>query len=104
MDAFTIAARVDPQHHVLIRNVNAAKAWFKNDGLRRGLPLDLDPRHDFLLLERTVQPTLPGPLPEGWERWDDAPAAEPAARFEKTPDHEGSRRELAARSKLRVLG
>jgi anaerobic magnesium-protoporphyrin IX monomethyl ester cyclase len=104
MDAFTIAARVDPQHHVLIRNVNAAKAWFKNDGLRRGLTLDLDPRHDFLLLERTVQPTLPGPLPEGWDRWDEAPAAEPSARFDKTPDQEGSRRELTARSKLRILG
>jgi hypothetical protein len=51
-----------------------------------------------------VQPTLPGPLPEGWDRWDDAPAAEPAARFEKTPDHEGSRSELTARSKLRVIG
>jgi len=37
-------------------------------------PLELEVSSDFVLLERTRQPTLPGPLPEGWQRWSDAPA------------------------------
>jgi hypothetical protein len=63
MDLFSLAAKTDPQHYVLIQNVNAARAWFKQNGPSRGLPLALQVRHDFQLLERTMQPTLPGPLP-----------------------------------------
>jgi radical SAM superfamily enzyme YgiQ (UPF0313 family) len=95
MGAFTAAAKVDPQHWVLIKNVNAARAWFKHAGPERGLPLELEARHDFQLLERTIQPTLPGPLPDGWETWTDAPAPAPAEIFVKTPEMEGSKRELA---------
>ncbi|MCL2724312.1 MAG: radical SAM protein [Polyangiaceae bacterium] len=69
MDSFTLAAKTDPQHWVLIQNVNAARAWFKRGGPGRGLPLDLVVRHDFQLLERTVQPTLPGPLPDDFAQW-----------------------------------
>jgi len=96
MDSFTIAAKTDPQHYVLMQNVNAARAWFKAGGPGKGLPLDLVVRHDFQLFERTVQPTLPGPLSETFDVWD---AAFPV----KTPEREGSRKGLGDRKKLRVL-
>jgi anaerobic magnesium-protoporphyrin IX monomethyl ester cyclase len=69
MDEFSLAAKMDPQHHVLIRNVNRARAWFKHGGPSKNLPLELDVSHDFQLLERTVQPMLPGPLPDGIIEW-----------------------------------
>lgn len=103
MDAFTTAAKVDPQHFVLVRNINRARAWFKADGLRKGVPLELEARHDFQLLERTIQPTLPGPLPADFAVWDAPLAAEPAAEYVKTPDVEGSKRGLGSRGKLKVL-
>jgi hypothetical protein len=68
------AAKTDPQHHVLIKNVAAARAWFKQRGPERQLPLVLVARHDFQLFERTAQPTLPGPLPDDFASWDDAPS------------------------------
>ena len=61
-DHFLAAARLDPQHLVLIENVQAARAWFKAEGPKRGLPLNLVGKHDFQLFERTAQPALPGPL------------------------------------------
>ncbi len=104
MDHFSTAARVDPQHYVLIQNVQAARAWFKQGGPGKKLPLDLVVRHDFQLLERTVQPTLPGPLPEDFAVWAPPRApAEPAQDYVKTPDLEGSLAELDPRKKLRVL-
>ena len=101
MDWFMRAAKTDPQHYVLIRNVNAARAWFAAKGPERGLPLTLEVRHDFQLLERTMQPTLPGPLAESFAAWDDAPAHEASDDFVKTPDVEGSR--LGAGKRLRVV-
>ncbi|HEX3772849.1 MAG TPA: radical SAM protein [Polyangiaceae bacterium] len=68
-DQFLAAARLDPQHLVLIENVQAARAWFKAEGPKRGLPLDLVGRHDFQLFERTAQPALPGPLPDDYAEW-----------------------------------
>ncbi|MCC6556038.1 MAG: radical SAM protein [Polyangiaceae bacterium] len=68
-DHFTQAAKVDPQHYVLIRNVQAAREWFKQGGPGRGQPLELVARHDFQLLERTIQPALPGPLPDDFAEW-----------------------------------
>jgi len=98
MDHFTQAAKVDPQHWVLIGNVNAARAWFKQGGPAKGLPLHLTVRHDFQLLERTVQPTLPGPLAEDFTEWKPAPApAPPADVYVKTPDVEGSKKGLRLR-------
>ncbi|HEY2406692.1 MAG TPA: radical SAM protein [Polyangiaceae bacterium] len=73
---FLAAAKRDPQHQVLIDNVQAARSWFKSEGPRNGLPLSLVGRHEFQLLERTAQPALPGPLPEEYARWD-APATPP---------------------------
>jgi len=74
-DHFLKAAQLDPQHHVLIQNVQAARAWFKADGARRGLPLELIGKHDFQLFERTAQPALPGPLPDDYAQWDTAVAS-----------------------------
>ena len=103
MDLFMTAAKADPQHWVLIQNVNAARAWFKQGGPAKKLPLDLVVRHDFQLLERTQQPTLPGPLPDDYAEWGPAPApAVPAAEFVKTPEVEGSAKGLERR-RLRVL-
>lgn len=104
MDLFTQAAKTDPQHWVLLQNVNAARAWFKQGGPAKGLPLELAVRHDFQLLERTAQPTLPGPLADDFAVW--APAREPAPAadvFVKTPEQEGSTKGLGDRKRLRVV-
>jgi radical SAM superfamily enzyme YgiQ (UPF0313 family) len=106
MELFTQAAKVDPQHWVLINNVNAARAWFKQSGPAKGLPLELTVRHDFQLLERTVQPTLPGPLPDDYAEWKAAPApraVQPDDVFVKTPDVEGSKKGLGEKKRLRVI-
>jgi tetratricopeptide (TPR) repeat protein len=101
MDRFSEAAKQDPQHYVLIRNVATARRWFKERGPARGMPLVLDAHHDFQLLERTAQPTLPGPLPAEWGDWsrgptrgDDEPSA--VARV-------GSTKPLGDRKRLRVV-
>lgn len=104
MDLFTAAAKTDPQHWVLLQNVNRARAWFKEQGPARGLPLVLDVRHDFQLLERTTQPTLPGPLPPDFAEWKDVPlrsGGDPI--FTKTPDLEGSGKGLGEKRRLSVL-
>jgi radical SAM superfamily enzyme YgiQ (UPF0313 family) len=98
MDLFMTAAKTDPQHWVLIQNVNAARAWFKERGPERGLPLELQVRHDFQLLERTAQPTLPGPLPDDFAVWKETPLkGDDAPRWMKTPEMEGSGKGLKKR-------
>jgi hypothetical protein len=67
------ALRADPYHFVVAKNAEALRAWFSTGGPSSGAPLDLDPRHEFQLFERTQQPALPGPLVEGWSEWQ-APA------------------------------
>lgn len=94
-DHFMAAAKRDPQHYVLIRNVQAARAWFANGGPGKGLPLELVVRNDFQLLERTVQPTLPGPLPEDYAVW---PPPAPAR-----PPEPAGKDAAAPRGRLRVL-
>jgi anaerobic magnesium-protoporphyrin IX monomethyl ester cyclase len=82
---FLTAARADPQHQVLISNVQRARAWFAERGPERGLPLQLAGKHDFQLLERTEQPALPGSLPEDFAAWDAVPPrAEPLTADEGT--------------------
>jgi tetratricopeptide (TPR) repeat protein len=103
MDLFMQAAKTDPQHWVLIRNVNAARAWFKQGGLSSGAPLELIVRHDFQLLERTMQPTLPGPLAPDFAEWASPEAHVPSPAFVKTPELEGSSMGLRARTRLRVV-
>jgi tetratricopeptide (TPR) repeat protein len=83
---FMLAAKTDPQHHVLINNVRAARTWFSERGPERRLPLRLKVRHDFQLLERTLQPTLPGPLPEDFANWDAAPEAKPEPGLPRPED------------------
>jgi anaerobic magnesium-protoporphyrin IX monomethyl ester cyclase len=76
-DELMRAARSDPQHYVLIQNVQAARAWFRDGGGASGAPLNLVARHDFQLFERTQQPTLPGPLPDNCVDWEEpVPAAD----------------------------
>ncbi|HWA73690.1 MAG TPA: radical SAM protein [Polyangiaceae bacterium] len=70
-DEFMVAAKTDPQHHVLIQNVEAARAWFRERGPETGRPLSLIARHDFQLFERTQQPTLPGALPDDVYLWQE---------------------------------
>jgi anaerobic magnesium-protoporphyrin IX monomethyl ester cyclase len=102
MQAFSTAARLDPQHFVLLQNVERARAWFKAGGPEKKLPLKLEVRHDFQLFERTVQPSLPGPLPDHFAEWEASdPKPEAASVLYKTPEQEGSRAEL--RPRLRVL-
>jgi anaerobic magnesium-protoporphyrin IX monomethyl ester cyclase len=72
-DHFMAAAKTDPQHDVLIRNVEAARAWFRERGPERGVPLVLTARHDFQLFQRNTQPTLPGPLADDFASWEEAP-------------------------------
>jgi radical SAM superfamily enzyme YgiQ (UPF0313 family) len=66
---FMAGAKADPQHHILMSNVERARKWFRQNGPELGLPLELDARHDFQLFERTLQPTLPGPLPPDFNEW-----------------------------------
>jgi anaerobic magnesium-protoporphyrin IX monomethyl ester cyclase len=100
MDHFTQASKVDPQHYVLIQNVNRARAWFKDGGPDKKLPLELVARHDFQLLERTIQPTLPGPLPDDFDVWTTPDKPEASPDYVKTPDLEGSKKELRTRLKV----
>ncbi len=72
-DHFMAAAKTDPQHHVLIENVEAARAWFRERGPERGLPLVLTARHDFQLFQRNSQPALPGPLGDDFADWNATP-------------------------------
>ena len=78
MDLFMKAAKTDPQHHVLIKNVEAARSWFKNQGPVKNLPLNLVASHEFQLLERTAQPSLPGPLPDNFADWSATPTPSPS--------------------------
>src|SRR5690349_18605452 len=103
MDRFSEAAKTDPQHWVLIQNVSAARRWFAQQGPEKNLPLELHARNDFQLLERTVQPTLPGPLPDDFATWTPATAPAPAEKWVKTPDVEGSRHDLKPRARLKVV-
>ncbi len=100
MELFSEAARRDPQHAILIRNVNRARAWFKAGGPSRGLPLELDADHEFRVLEKTVQPTLPGPLSDDFDVWGgDDVMPEGEAMVART----GSLGELRSRKHLKVV-
>jgi radical SAM superfamily enzyme YgiQ (UPF0313 family) len=69
------ALRSDPYHFVVAKNAEALRAWFAQGGAASKAPLELDPRHEFQLFERTQQPALPGPLPAGWSEWQGPPSA-----------------------------
>ncbi|HEX6764660.1 MAG TPA: hypothetical protein VF103_04265, partial [Polyangiaceae bacterium] len=87
-DHFMTAAKTDPQHHVLIENVEAARAWFRERGPERGVPLSLVGRHDFQLFQRNAQPALPGALADDFADWDAVPSPvgdAPLAPRDETP-------------------
>ncbi|MGA2447831.1 MAG: radical SAM protein [Polyangiaceae bacterium] len=69
---FAEALEHDPQHWVLQRNVLAANAWWNAGGPQTGDSPDLTADHEFQLLERPVQPSLPGPLPPDFAQWREA--------------------------------
>ncbi|HEY5243623.1 MAG TPA: radical SAM protein [Polyangiaceae bacterium] len=71
---FTEATKRDPQHWVLTSNVHAVRRWLAAGGEANGLPPELDAKHEFQLLERAAQPTLPGPLDKDFAEWGPAPA------------------------------
>jgi radical SAM superfamily enzyme YgiQ (UPF0313 family) len=100
-DLFTEAWRRDPQHYVLVRNVQAVKAWLDKAGPLRDMPLELVAHNDFQLLERTAQPTLPGPLPPDFATWS-APAAPGPAPEMRVPQT-GSHASFQPRTRLRVV-
>ncbi|MBN2194565.1 MAG: radical SAM protein [Polyangiaceae bacterium] len=83
-----VAARQDPQHPALIRNAQAARRWFAAGGPTRGKPLELVAEQGFQLLERTLQPALPGPLPEDFASWD--PLAQDPSRAHSSSRPGGS--------------
>jgi radical SAM superfamily enzyme YgiQ (UPF0313 family) len=99
MDAFSTAAKLDPQHFVLIRNVERARRWFKESGPARGLPLELEAHHDFQVLERTAQPTLPGPLGDDFAEWRESPAPVAEPQLARV----GSQAVLRSRKHLKVV-
>jgi anaerobic magnesium-protoporphyrin IX monomethyl ester cyclase len=103
-DAFMEAARTDPQHHVLIENVERTRSWFKEKGPERGAPLALRARHGFQLLERTLQPTLPGPLPSDFFEWTE-PALNVPRNMPSSADVtlEGHEKQGFPERRLRVL-
>ena len=88
-DHFMAAAKTDPQHHVLIANVEAARTWFRERGPERGMPLVLTARHDFQLFQRNMQPTLPGPLGDDFGNWDATPEPLAAAPRQAEQENEG---------------
>ena len=69
-EIFAEAMKRDPQHWVLVRNVRALREWAAAG--RAGLP-DLATEHEFQLLERQAQPTLPGPLGDDYAVWQPPP-------------------------------
>jgi radical SAM superfamily enzyme YgiQ (UPF0313 family) len=85
------AVRVDPQHGVVARNARAMREWATRGEGAPGPALMA--RHEFELLERGAQPTLPGPLGEDFAMW-----APPVA----APDRPVGWSSVGARGKGRV--
>jgi tetratricopeptide (TPR) repeat protein len=92
--------RGDPQHPALLHNHMMLQRWLDDGGPAADRPLRLDARHGFDLLERTAQPTLPGPLPEDFAVWSDN--APPAPAIPIRPEELVSRRD--GLKKLAVVG
>lgn len=69
--------RDDPQHLPLLHNHLALQAWLEADGPASGKPLRLEASYEFQFLERTIQPTLPGPLAKDFDAWTPRQAPKP---------------------------
>jgi hypothetical protein len=96
MDRFTAGVDADPQHHALLANVMATREWLARGGPSASEPLSLIARHELALLERTLQPTLPGPLPADFAEWTPAapPRPVPPIRPEEIAAYQDRRRRL----------
>ena len=70
MLSWTRRAQEDPMHAVVARNMRLLSQW-QAAGSPREHPPHLIAWHDFELMEVPKQPVLPGPLPDGFERWED---------------------------------
>ncbi len=75
---------VDPQHPTLLANHERAVRWLAAGGAASGADLHLEMSDAFQLLERTAQPTLPGPLAKDFAVWEGVTA--PAAKKPIAPD------------------
>jgi anaerobic magnesium-protoporphyrin IX monomethyl ester cyclase len=88
---------VDPQHPTLLSNHERATRWLAAGGAASGEQLTLAASDAFQLLERTAQPTLPGPLPQDFAVWEEPVG--PTARRPIAPGDPGAlsreRRRLA---------
>jgi radical SAM superfamily enzyme YgiQ (UPF0313 family) len=73
-DRLRKALRLDPQHWVVARNAETFRVFLAAGGPESGRALELVAGHGFALFERTVQPTLPGPLPDDFASWSDPSA------------------------------
>jgi radical SAM superfamily enzyme YgiQ (UPF0313 family) len=76
---------IDPQHPTLLANHERAVRWLAAGGAASGQRLELDASDAFQLLERIAQPTLPGPLPRDFARWEDETVA-PVPKKPIAPD------------------
>jgi tetratricopeptide (TPR) repeat protein len=91
---FARGVDLDPQHPLLIRNVQAFTDWLDTGGPARDGKLRLEATHEFQLLERTRQPTLPGPLAKDFTVWEPAkpPTPVPPIRPEEMTPPDRRRR------------
>jgi radical SAM superfamily enzyme YgiQ (UPF0313 family) len=71
---FSEAMSRDPQHGVIARNADVIERWAAQPSSDVA-SLDLLATHDFQLLERRSQPTLPGPLAKDFAVWHPPPQA-----------------------------
>jgi anaerobic magnesium-protoporphyrin IX monomethyl ester cyclase len=95
MEAFLVEAmKRDPQHGVLARNVRVVRAWVAAGRPGASGALDLLAEHEFSLLERPAQPTLPGPLADDYAIWHAPP---------KPPERPVGSGRLVTMGKLRVV-
>ena len=97
----TEAWQRDPQHYVLVRNVQKVKTWLAEAGPLRNTPIDIEGHADFQLLERTVQPMLPGALPADFASWNDS--TDLAEGNEMRVPQAGSHASFQPRTRLRVV-
>jgi anaerobic magnesium-protoporphyrin IX monomethyl ester cyclase len=95
IEHFAEAQRRDPQHWVLLRNLPVVRALSSAPlGSLGQRPLDLVAQHEFQLLERRAQPTLPGPLLDDFAAWKPPPPH---------PEHPVGSTRASDPRKLRVL-
>lgn len=75
-----LALRQDPYHYPVAVNAERLRRWLVDGGPLKNTPLELEAHHDFQLFERTVQPTLPGPLAEDFFTWEATAGSRAPAR------------------------